>query len=869
MNGGGRDIRRAGARTLDEYARLARTRMEPALRDFLAGEDRAFAADPEVFGRVGLRSRRRTHADPPETVTKILGRTWAAPLAVALPGVPLAHPGADLAMVRGTADAAPGVPVVVSPFAGPFPDSPASGGGAPLWLRTYRFRDRSLARRLVEHAAGAGFEALILTTGLPRTGAAVAAPSGLPDLPDLQLLPDLPGLPGLPDLPGLSEAPGSLEVVEEAAGEPADWSMIGWLRSAGALPVLAGGVRTVPDALRALAAGADGIVVSGGAGGPAALKALPGIAAAVAGRCPVLLDGGVQGGADVLVALASGADAAFLGRPLLDGLAVDGRAGVADVLGQVIGELRDAMAFTGTGSVTGVADAGPALLRTQPPSTQAPLQGPSTQDQAPQPQDLQAQDLQAQDLQPQDLQPQDLQAPSLQSRSPFPGARPSGPARTYRTGGEAPPSLAKEDLHSSLSSPLLDTMNFLNEITSRYPDAISFAPGRPYDGFFDNEQVFDHIRRFLGHLADQGRTPHDVRTALFQYGPTAGQIREVIADSLRDDEDIHVPPESIVVTVGAQEAMLLVLRALTGGPDDVIMVSSPCYMGVPGAARLLDVPVTAVEETPAGVSCADVEAAIQAERARGRRPRAFYVIPDHANPSGITMPLDTRHALLDLAARHDLLILEDSPYRLVSPGTRLPTLKALDRGRRVVHLGSYSKTIFPGARVGFVVADQRVTDADGRTSLLADELAKVKSMVTVNTSSLGQAAVAGAILAARGRLSEANTEAAEYYGRTMRSTLESLEQVLPPGRRAALGVRWNEPGGGFFLKVEVPFEADHDALRRSAREFGVIWTPMTYFHPGGGGRQAIRLSTSYLTSAEIEEGTARLARFIESESAGR
>ncbi|MBG6094006.1 aminotransferase class I/II-fold pyridoxal phosphate-dependent enzyme [Actinomadura viridis] len=795
--------------------------MEPALRDFLAGEERAFAADPEAFGRVGLRSRRRAHADPPETVTKILGRTWAAPLAVAPPDVRSpANPGADLATVRGTADAAPGVPVVVSPFAGPFPDEPAPGGGAPLWLRTYRFRDRSLARRLVERAARAGFEALILTTGLPRTGAVDAGP---------------PGLPGLP------EAPGSPEVVEGPPGEPVDWSMIGWLRSAAALPVLAGGVRTVPDALRAIAAGADGIVVSGGTGGPAALEALPGIAAAVAGRCPVLLDGGIQGGADVLVALASGADAAFLGRPVLDGLTVDGRAGVADVLGQVIGELRDAMAFTGTASITGVADAGPALLRTQPPP-----------------------------LQPPPAEARSLQSPSAQALST--GAHPPGPARmprTSRTDSEASPSLAKEDLHSSLSSPLLDTMNFLNEITSRYPDAISFAPGRPYDGFFDNEQVFDHIRRFLDHLAEQGRTPDDVRTALFQYGPTAGQIREVIADSLREDEDIDVPPESIVVTVGAQEGMLLVLRALTGGPDDVIMVSSPCYMGIPGAARLLDVPVTAVEETAAGVSCAGVEAAIQAERARGRRPRAFYVIPDHANPSGITMTLDTRHALLDLAARHDLLILEDSPYRLVSPGTRLPTLKALDRGRRVVHIGSYSKTIFPGARVGFVVADQRVTDADGRTSLLADELAKVKSMVTVNTSSLSQAAVAGAILAARGRLSEANTGAAEYYGRTMRSTLESLERALPPGRRAALGVRWNEPGGGFFLKVEVPFEADHGALRRSAREFGVIWTPMTYFHPGGGGRKAIRLSTSYLTSAEIEEGTARLARFIESESAGR
>ncbi|MCZ9337256.1 aminotransferase class I/II-fold pyridoxal phosphate-dependent enzyme, partial [Streptomyces sp. TRM76130] len=97
---------------------------------------------------------------------------------------------------------------------------------------------------------------------------------------------------------------------------------------------------------------------------------------------------------------------------------------------------------------------------------------------------------------------------------------------------------------------------------------------------------------------------------------------------------------------------------------------------------------------------------------------------------------------LRTAAHHGMLILEDSPYRMVSPGSRLPTLKALDRDRTVVHLGSFSKTVFPGARVGYVVADQPVTDDAGGTTLLAAELAKIKSMVTVNTPSLSQAAVA-------------------------------------------------------------------------------------------------------------------------------
>jgi (S)-3,5-dihydroxyphenylglycine transaminase len=439
------------------------------------------------------------------------------------------------------------------------------------------------------------------------------------------------------------------------------------------------------------------------------------------------------------------------------------------------------------------------------------------------------------------------------------------------TGGRGPAvagdaALRKEDLHGSLSDPVLDTMNFLNEITFRYPDAISFAPGRPYDGFFDTEQIFAHIRGYLDHLVATGWSPGQIRDAMFQYGPTAGRIRELIGSSLRVDEHIDVSPESIVVTVGCQEAMLLALRTLISGPADAFFVSSPCYVGITGAARLLDIEPVTVEEREDGFQCADLDEAIRVELARGRRPRAFYLVPDHSNPAGTTMPVETRRELLELAARHNFLILEDSPYRMVSPGPRMPALKSLDDQRRVVYLGSFSKTAFPGARVGFVVADQPVTDAAGRTGLLADEFAKVKSMVTVNTSPLSQAAIAGMLLACQGRVSEYNAETAAYYGNAMRSTLRQLDRCFPAGRRTALGVRWNEPPGGFFLTMRVPFRADNAALTRSAEHFGVIWTPMSYFYPHGGGDYSIRLSVSYLSDADIVEGVTRLARFVAAEA---
>lgn len=445
----------------------------------------------------------------------------------------------------------------------------------------------------------------------------------------------------------------------------------------------------------------------------------------------------------------------------------------------------------------------------------------------------------------------------------LPGTVARPPSQETETDGAV---LHRADLHGSVSDPTLDTMNFLNEITLRYPQAISFAPGRPYDGFFETGQIFQHIQRYLDHLADTGHSPEEIRDAMFQYGPTAGRIRELVAESLRQDEDIDVPPESIVVTVGCQEAMLLAVRALISGRDDVLLVASPCYVGITGAARLLDVELVPVEEREDGFRCADLELAIKDRTERGHRPRAFYVVPDHSNPSGATMPLPTRHELLDLADRHDILILEDSPYRLVSGGKRLPTLKALDRRRRVVHLGSFSKSLFPGARLGFAVADQPVTDTAGRTGLLADELAKIKSMVTVNTSPLSQAAVAGMLLAGGGQAAGLNDRTSAFYQEAMQSTLRHLERRFPPAARDALHIRWNAPSGGFFLTVRVPFRADNDALARSAQDFGVIWTPMSYFHPRGGGDFSIRLSTSYLTPGDISEGIDRLGDFIEHEA---
>lgn len=422
--------------------------------------------------------------------------------------------------------------------------------------------------------------------------------------------------------------------------------------------------------------------------------------------------------------------------------------------------------------------------------------------------------------------------------------------------------LDMSDLHPALRDPSLLSMNFLNEITDRHPDAISFAPGRPYEEFFDVEAVPRYLSRFLGHLAEAGgRSAEQVRRQLFQYGRTKGVIHDLVARNLAVDEGIDVDPEAVVVTVGCQEAMLVVLCALRADDRDVVLAVEPTYVGLSGAAALLGMPVVPVRDGPDGVDLDDLVVRIAAVRAAGRRPRALYVVPDFANPSGTTMPDATRRRLLELAEANDILLLEDNPYRLFGDTDRRPpTLKALDRAARVVYLGSLSKTCFPGVRIGYAVADQQVAGPGGRRTLLADELAKVKSMVTVNTSPVAQCVAGGLLLEHDCSLVAANRREIAVYRRNRTVLRAALERALGPF--AAAGVSWNSPSGGFFFVVRVPFAADGAALAHSALRHGVLWTPMRDFYQDGGGEHELRLSCSALRPEDITEGAARLARFV-------
>jgi len=413
--------------------------------------------------------------------------------------------------------------------------------------------------------------------------------------------------------------------------------------------------------------------------------------------------------------------------------------------------------------------------------------------------------------------------------------------------------LVKGMMHASTNT-VLDAMDVIAAVASRFPEAISLAAGHPYEGFHRIEDIGRYMQTYVSYVEHRG---HDARKVMLQYGRANGQIPDLIAQMLANDEGIVVPSEAVAVTSGGQEAIVVALRGLCAAPNDVLLATSPCYAGVISAARLLGIRVVPVPEGPDGLDPQTVATIAGQVRSGGLNPRLLYLVPDFSNPSGECLDLAARHRLLAVAAAEELLILEDDPYGLFGLDERpRPRLKALDSGQHVIYVGSFAKSCFPGARVGFLVADQTVIDGQGQKTLLANELATIKSVLTINTSPIGQAVVGGMLLESGCSLRRANKDKIAFYRTNMNVMLEALDRHMPAG------VTWKRPAGGFFAVLRVPVDADETLLEISASRFSVLWAPMAPFFPGGGGERTIRLSCSGLDPEDVAEGVRRLGELL-------
>jgi 4-hydroxymandelate oxidase len=340
---------------IEDYEPLARAKVRADNWDFVAGgsgAERTLAANRAAFDRVTLRPRVLVDVSTCETGMTLLDATLTSPIGVAPTAYHrLMHPDGEVATARGAAEA--GALYITAFFASqPLEAIAAAGGAGPRWLQLYWLRDRNAFGELIDRAADAGFQALVLTVDAPVLGLRLRdLRNGFALDPDVRPA----NFPTSVTAVMSDRAHGRSAVAQhvlETFDPSITWADLAWLRERSPLPLVIKGILTAEDAALAVEHGAAAVVVSNHGGrqldnATASLDALPEVVDAVAGRCPVLVDGGVRTGTDVLVALALGADAVLLGRPVLWALAADGAAGVANVLTLLRAELANAMALAG------------------------------------------------------------------------------------------------------------------------------------------------------------------------------------------------------------------------------------------------------------------------------------------------------------------------------------------------------------------------------------------------------------------------------------------------------------------------------------------------------------------------------------------
>ncbi|NJN17294.1 MAG: PLP-dependent aminotransferase family protein [Oscillochloris sp.] len=365
------------------------------------------------------------------------------------------------------------------------------------------------------------------------------------------------------------------------------------------------------------------------------------------------------------------------------------------------------------------------------------------------------------------------------------------------------------------------------------PDMISFAGGLPAPEMFPAEEISDYLERALA----------EEPVAALQYGPTEGHrpLRELLTVRMAV-LGITVPTEQVLVTAGSQQALDLIGRLLID-PGAPVAVESPTYMGALQAWQTLRPHYLTLPIDDDGLQIDALEALLM----RGERPRFLYVVSCFQNPTGVTLSAERRRALVELAVRYDLLIVEDDPYgELYYEGSRTQPLAAIDCAmhgspRQVVYLSTFSKTLTPGLRVGWLSGPPEITT----------RLALLKQGFDLHTGSLAQIAATRAC--DDGLLERHVPRLREIYGERRNLMLHTLEELMPAG------VRWTRPTGGMFVWLELPAGVNATQLLTKAITRRVAFVPGAPFFPNGGGESTMRLNFSHPSPERIQLGVQRLA----------
>jgi 2-aminoadipate transaminase len=368
------------------------------------------------------------------------------------------------------------------------------------------------------------------------------------------------------------------------------------------------------------------------------------------------------------------------------------------------------------------------------------------------------------------------------------------------------------------------------------PEVVSLAGGMPFVRALPEDLVSDALNRVM---RESGPTA-------LQYGSGQGvpvlreQILEVMAL-----EGISASADDVVVTTGSQQALDLVTKLFID-PGDVILAEAPSYVGAIGVFRSYQASVVHLETDADGLVPEALAEGIRRVRAEGRTIKFLYTIPNFHNPAGVTMSAERRPEIVRICAEAGVLILEDNPYGLLHFDAPVPdALRSLSPDG-VIYLGSFSKTLAPGFRVGWALAPHAIREK----LVLAAEAA------ILCPSSFSQLVISEYLSAAdwKSQIDEFRS----VYRERRDAMLDALGEHLPD-------LTWNVPNGGFYIWVGLPENLDSKAMLPRAVNELVAYTPGTAFFADGSGRQNMRLSFCYPTPDAIRLGIRRLASVVAGE----
>ncbi len=370
------------------------------------------------------------------------------------------------------------------------------------------------------------------------------------------------------------------------------------------------------------------------------------------------------------------------------------------------------------------------------------------------------------------------------------------------------------------------------------PEVVSLAGGMPFVQALNLEHLSETVQRLI---AERG-------AVALQYGSGQGDVvlREQILDVMAP-VGVTAHPDDIIVTTGSQMALDLVTRVFCN-PGDVVLVEAPSYVGALGVFRAYECDVVHVPMDDEGLNPQALRDAIANVRASGRTIKMIYTIPSFHNPAGVTQGPQRRAEILDVARANGILLLEDDPYGLLGFDGEPPrAIRADDDGDGVIYLGSFSKTIASGLRVGWAVAPHGVRE----------KLVLAAESAVLCPSNFAQLTVSEYL--ATQPWQEQVKAFRELYRERRDALLDSMSALMPTG------TTWTVPAGGFYSWLTLPDGLDAKAMLPRAVSALVAYVPGTGFYVDGQGRENLRLSYCYPEPDRIREGVRRLAGVIEGE----